>query len=57
MLNLIILLLKKSARFCSLTSDVMLPIYRRQDCLDKLGLLPMPIPSVGQELGAGDLEY
>ena len=28
-------------------------IYRRRDCLDKLGLLPMPITNVWTEIGSG----
>ena len=53
----ITLLLKKSARFCSSTSDVMLPMYRHRDCLDKFELLPCPFQMSGWASGVIDLEY
>ena len=37
------LAVKKSARFYSSTLDVILPMYRCRDCLDKFKLLPMLI--------------
>jgi len=33
--------------------DVMLPMYKRRDCLDKFRLLPMPIPNVWMGIGGG----
>lgn len=48
-----ILELKKSARFCSLISGVMLPMYNLRDCLERLGLLPIPMPNVCTGMGGG----